>query len=490
MITRLSAKWIVGYQNGAHCLYEDAQIVYEQGGKVLFVGHDYPGVVDDSIDLGNVLIGPGFIDLDAIVDLDSTVLAFDHQPGWKKGRLPSSAWQRRETYSNAQLDFNKRYAFNMLLLNGITTVMPITSILYREWAETYDEFVRTADIAVEAGIRAFLGPAYMSGYGVVNPDESVSMVFDEAKGLSGLRQAIHYIERLRADYPETIEGVLAPDRIEGCTPALLQETARAMRDLQCPVRLHSCQGEFELKMIDRLHQGKSSIEYMAEAGLLSRHLLLPHLQFLGGLTPTDARVNDELALIGESGASAVICPLVAGRHGKYFSGVSRFKQHGINLSLGTDTFPVDMIQNMHIGCILSRVNESNITEASALDYYNMATLGGAKALGRDDLGRLCEGSAADMIIFDFNNIYTGQNFDPITTMVINGNGRDIKGVIVNGVRRVWDGKLTHQEWDMALLHQQAQHQFDYFKSTYPERAFGSKSLDEIFPPSLPVHRRQ
>lgn len=422
-----------------------------------------------------------------MADLDSTVLAFDHQPGWKKGRLPASDWQRRETYSDTELDFNKRYAFSQLLLNGITTIAPITSILYREWAETADEFRRAADIAASLGVRAYLGPAYMSGYGVVNPDTSVGMRFDEQRGLKGLEDAVRYVEQLH-QYGDTIQGMLAPDRIEGCTPELLRQTARAMRALDCPVRLHSCQGEFEVDMIHELHHGMSSVELMAEHDLLDARLLLPHLQLLGGKHPSPEKIQRELALLGQSGASAVICPLVAGRHAKYFNCVSRFRDAGINISLGTDTYPPDMIQNMHVGAMLSRVTTGDITEASAADYYNMATLGGARALGREDIGRLCAGARADIMVFDFDGIHTGQVFDPITAMVINGNGRGVKGVIINGDKVVWDGQLVKPGLDLQQLHHQAQQQFDGFIASYPERSHRHPPVAEIFPPSFPTSR--
>ncbi|WP_445400963.1 amidohydrolase family protein [Zobellella sp. An-6] len=484
---KMTARYVIGFKDGGHHIYEQGELVY-RGDSVLFVGHGYQGQVDETQDMGNALLGPGFIDLDAVADLDSTVLAFDHQPGWQKGRLPAGDWQRRETYSDAELDFNKRYAFSQLLLNGITTIAPITSILYREWAETADEFRRAADIAESLGVRAYLGPAYMSGYGVVNPDGSLDMRFDEQRGLQGLEQAVRYVEELQGRHGDTIRGMLAPDRIEGCTPELLRQTASAMRALDCPVRLHSCQGQFELDMVHELHNGMSSVELMAENGLLDHRLLLPHLQYLGGKHSTPEKVERELALLGQAGANAVICPIVAGRHSKYFHGVRQFRQAGINLSLGTDTFPPDMIQNMHIGAILSRVESNDITAASSADYYNMATLGGARALGREDIGRLCPGSRADIMVFDFDRIHTGQVFDPITTMVINGNGRDIKGVIVNGDKVVWDGQLVKAGLDVQELHHQAQRQFERFMTSYPERCHRHPPLAEIFPPSFPLSR--
>lgn len=83
-VTRLRAAWVVGYRDGDHCLLADGEVVW-QGERILFVGFDYPGEVDEEINAGNCLVGPGFIDLDALGDLDTTVLAFDNQPGWKKG---------------------------------------------------------------------------------------------------------------------------------------------------------------------------------------------------------------------------------------------------------------------------------------------------------------------------------------------------------------------------------------------------------------------
>ncbi|MDP5292514.1 chlorohydrolase family protein [Oceanimonas sp. CHS3-5] len=485
-IIKMTARYVIGFKDGGHHIYENGELVY-QGDRILFAGHGYEGPLDETQDMGNALIGPGFIDLDALSDLDSTVLAFDNQPGWKKGRLPASDWQRRETYSSDELDFNKRYAFTQLLLNGITTIAPITSILYREWAETADEFHRAADIAASLGVRAYLGPAYMSGYGVVNPDGSLDMRFDEQRGLKGLEEAVRFAEQLD-QYGDTISGMLAPDRIEGCTPELLRQTADAMRTLDCPARLHSCQGQFELDMVHELHNGLSSVQLMAEYGLLDRRLLLPHLQYLGGKHSTPEKVQRDLALLGQAGVNAVICPIVAGRHSKFFHGVRQFQQAGINLSLGTDTFPPDMIQNMHMGTILSRVESNDITAASAADYYNMATLGGARALGRDDLGRLCAGAKADIMVFDFDSIYTGQNFDPITTMVLNGNGRDIKGVIINGEKVVWDRQLVKVNIDLQAMHHQAQQQFERFMTSYPERCYQHPPLQEIFPPSFPLSR--
>ena len=81
----LTARWLIGYdkKNACHQLLEWGEIVIERD-RVIFVGYDYSGEVADRVDFGEAVISPGFIDLDALADLDTTILGFDNQPGLEK----------------------------------------------------------------------------------------------------------------------------------------------------------------------------------------------------------------------------------------------------------------------------------------------------------------------------------------------------------------------------------------------------------------------
>src|SRR5215813_4263673 len=240
MRTRLTADWVVGHANGRHCLIEHGEVVY-QDARIVFVGQDFPGEVDVTHVCGKALIAPGFIDLDALSDLDTTILAFDNQPGWRKGRVWPQSYMNRgpyEMYTPEELAFQKRYAFAQLLRNGITTALPIASLFYREWGETPEEFVSAADIASELGLRVYLGPAFRSGNQVVNANETIGAYFDEARGLAGLELAIEFCRTQEGRHGGLVRAMLAPDRIETCTPELLHRTAAASRELDVPVRLH------------------------------------------------------------------------------------------------------------------------------------------------------------------------------------------------------------------------------------------------------------
>jgi cytosine/adenosine deaminase-related metal-dependent hydrolase len=82
----VSARWVVGHRNSQHCLIENGEVVFDDG-VIVFVGRGYPGQVARRVDYGQALLGPGFIDLDALSDLDTTILGYDNQPAMLKGRV-------------------------------------------------------------------------------------------------------------------------------------------------------------------------------------------------------------------------------------------------------------------------------------------------------------------------------------------------------------------------------------------------------------------
>jgi cytosine/adenosine deaminase-related metal-dependent hydrolase len=123
---------------------------------------------------------------------------------------------------------------------------------------------------------------------------------------------------------------------------------------------------------------------------------------------------------------------------------------------------------------------------SAADYYTAATIGGADALGRPDLGRLMPGALADFTIFDLTGDHLGQFIDPIQTMVLSGTGRDITTVIVDGRVVMRDRELPGVDIDAMRL--RAQDQFGRLIATYPERSHLHPPVEEIFSPSFPIRR--
>lgn len=476
--TLMTAAWVVGHEAGEHVLMPRGEVVY-QDGEILHVGHGFPGDVDERIDCGQALIAPGFIDLDALSDLDTTILSFDNHPAWRKGRVWPKSYMDAgpyEMYSLEELVFQKRHAFGQLIRNGVTTALPIASLYYREWGETVEEFEGAADAAAELGLRVYLGPAYRTGNPHVLPDGGIELFFDEQRGLKGLEDAIAFCGRMEGRHGGLVRTMLAPDRIETCTVGLLRRTSSAGRELGVPVRLHCSQGEFERQTVGRLH-GMSSVEWLDSLDFLTDRTLLPHGTHVSPsrFAPGPGR---DLEIVAERGAVIVHCPLVAARFGNGLESFASYRARGIRMGLGTDTSPPDMLLNMQIGLMVCRIAEGRADVCRAEDYFDAATLGGADALGRADLGRLAPGCRADLVVWDLAGPDLGQVIDPIQTLMISASGRDARTVVIDGRTVMRERQIPGI--DPVADAVRAQRQFEGLMQKYPQRTFGHPPASEIF----------
>ncbi len=105
------------------------------------------------------------------------------------------------------------------------------------------------------------------------------------------------------------------------------------------------------------------------------------------------------------------------RYGRALESFPKYRAAGVKFALGTDSFPPDMIRNIDIGVHMPKVIDGRQDAGNAADIYRAATLGGAQALGRDDLGRIAVGAKADMIIVDLTGPRVGMIEDPIRTLL-------------------------------------------------------------------------
>jgi cytosine/adenosine deaminase-related metal-dependent hydrolase len=483
MRTRLTADWVVGFGGTSHELWSQGEVVFE-GDTILHVGRDFDGHVDRTVDYGRALISPGLIDLDALGDLDSGVLAFDDDK-FAIGRLWSEDYLRegaREAYTGDEEVFKYRYAFTQLIRNGITTALPITSMYYRKWAERYDEFAAVAALAIELGLRVYLGPCYMSGITYARRDRSLHQHWDEASGLAGLEQALAFFRDFDGAGQGLVRGLLAPDRIETCTPELLQRTAAAGAELRAPMRLHCCQAAYEFETVRRL-RGTTPLGWLEALGLLNERAILPHGIYLSGHPRVSDRSDDDWRRLTASGATVAHCPVVFARTGEALDSFGRYKSAGINLGLGSDTWPPDLLHNMQIGLYVARVMEGDATRTTTADVFDAATLGGARALGREDLGRLCAGAQADIVVFDLGGAHHGPRFDPRKNQRLAGRGRDCRASYIRG-RPVMEDFRVHGA-DEAVLQRQADVQYAKLLASQRARAFDKPPLDRLLRPVFP-----
>lgn len=466
----LRADWLIADTAEGRRLMQDSEVVIEDD-RVLYVGKHFDGDLSARYDMGAALIAPGLVDLDALSDLDTTLLAHDNWPSERKGRVWPQSYVDRgpyEMYDPAELVAQKRFAFGQLLLNGITSAAPIASLFYRAWGETVAEFTAAAEAAEDMGLRVWLGPAYRSGGMVVDAQGQMAATFDEGRGLQGLQDAVAFATAIQGR--ALVSPMLAPDRVETCTKDLLTRTMSAAEALDCPVRLHMAQGEMELRTVRNLH-GMTAPAWLDELGCLSPRLLAPH---------ATVATDDDLDRYADKGVTVVHCPLVSARHGGALRSFAGLRNRGINVAMGTDTAPPDMVLNMAVGMMACRLVEGHDSVRSA-DMFDAATMNGARALRRNDIGVLRAGGKADIAVFDMADRHMAPRIDPVQTLILGATGRVTRATIVDGRVSMRDGEVAGI--DMAAARAAMQAQFDRLVAKYPERTLGHPALADIFPPT-------
>ena len=484
MKTKIQASYVIGFQNQDHVIFKNGEVVYEDD-RILFVGHNYPDPVDQVMDAGNAIVAPGFIDLNALGDIDHDLIHLEAPPKIQKNLLWSEEYYLKgphEVMTAEEEAFKSLYAYTQLILHGITTAMPITSVFYKKCAETYEELEAAVHHAGKLGLRIYLGPSYHCGARVVKSDGTIEVYWNEEEGKKGLKRAVDFVKNFDGAYGGLVRGMLAPERIETQTPAVLQESKRYSDELGCPIRLHAAQGAFEYGWIRR-HYGKTPVHFLSDLGFLGERTSIPHATYITGYSDVhDHPVSDDLALLGNSKTTVIHCPLIIGRHGNALEDFARYARAGVNLALGTDTFPPDMFQNIRLGSTMAKNQIKSPVGCSYADFYRAATLGAAKALGREDLGRLAPGAKADMIIIDFSGLHFGVVDDPLRTLIISARGSDVKTTIIDGKVVMQDRKIEGIDFDW--LQQKGQAYFEKMRLGYCERDYQHLPQDELFPSSF------
>jgi cytosine/adenosine deaminase-related metal-dependent hydrolase len=189
-------------------------------------------------------------------------------------------------------------------------------------------------------------------------------------------------------------------------------------------------------------------------------------------------------MLADSGATVVHAPYKYAKMGIKFESFARYRAADINIAIGTDTYPQDMIHEMRWAALMTRLADESFTVGKPREVYDAATLGGAAHLGRDDIGRLAVGAKADIIVIDLLQVHYGAVYDPIASLVECGSGRDVETVIVDGQVLVEGGKAVG--FDESAMLREVQAESEKFWQSVPEWHWTAKTVEEIVPPSYPM----
>lgn len=442
----IDAGWLIAWDGRQHVAIQGGRLVYA-GDRILFAGDAFDPAcpaAGRTIAAGDKLVTPGLVNLHCIANLDAQILRSDSRaPSVPKpmahvlGPPGTHYWDEEDLRASAD------YAVATMLKSGTTSFAMITGGAAKLWDEHEAEPLAVADAADRFGVRAWVAHFYREAVDGVHPDGTPERVWDRRRAQEGLDRAVALVKHLHARVHPRLTGFLFPYQAGNCSADLLQETMRQSRLLGgVHVRTHVAEYAHDVDASMARH-GKPPLQWLLETGLVGPQVCWTHaIRF---------RDFSEIEALARSGTSVCHCPVVNAREGDALNSFDRYRDAGLNLGIGTDTFPPDLVEEMRIGSLLCKVVEGRRGAGRVADFFHAATVGGATALGRPDLGRLAAGAAADICIWDIGSLRHGIGDDPMRSFVHFASGRDCDTVIVAGREVLKSGRVPDLDED-ELMH--------------------------------------
>lgn len=437
----IAGKYLLAMREGRQVLLQD-HYVYVDGAHIEAVTRDAPGagVRVERIDHG--LVVPGFVNLHAHCIRGGLFRGIpddlDIEPFVPKLvyniLLPLTAIAANEL-STAELRAVKALGVVDLLKGGSTTVLD----MWHHGQEVFFDVARVIGLRnigalfIMSASNARLGadgfPIWDFGNdGFAQLDRSVALFRARDEGRDGLAQV-----------------AIGPHATVTYLPELLRECRRAADDLGCLLTTHFAQTPQELALL-RARYGMGPAEYARDTNLLGPRVILAH---------AGCASDKDLGILAATGTHVANCAVSFAREGISFP-YARFARAGVNTGIGTDSHGMDVIGELRITGLLSKQYAGKAHAGTAHELLRAATVAGADALGRPDLGRIKTGAKADILVYDMFKPHLQPVWVPLKNLVWKGHGGDLSFAMVQGEPVLRDGRLLKvNETDIMRLAAQA-----------------------------------
>lgn len=301
--------------------------------------------------------------------------------------------------------------------------------MVRSGTTTYaDMYYFESDIAAEtkrAGVRAVLGE---------------TMIDFPAPDNKTWAEAVNYVRAFAAKYKgdALITPALAPHAPFTVSREHLIEVRKLATELGVPILIHLSETKDELRQVAERTGGQTPGQYLESIGFLGEDVLAAHGVWL---TPS------EISLLASRKVGVAHCPESNMMLASGVAPVTALLAAGVKVGLGTDgpagsNNNLDMIEEMASAARLQKITQRDPKVMSARQVLEMATIGGARALGLDSkIGTLEAGKRADVIVVDLRGINTQPVYSIESAIVYSASGHDVFATIIDGQIVMLDGRL-------------------------------------------------
>ena len=226
-----------------------------------------------------------------------------------------------------------------------------------------------------------------------------------------------------------------------------RELAAASRELRRPLHVHVSETKREHDECIARH-GKTPIAYLAETGLLDCGAYAAHCVWC---------TDDDFKIMRERGVTLVHNPTSNMKLGSGFARIPEALAAGVRVALGTDGCAsndnLDMFEEMHLAALLHKGRLCDPTVVGAWDVIEMASVNGARALGREKSGEIAVGNVADLCLVDLDRLHLTPALDLPNLIVNSMHASDVVMTMV-------DGEILYDcgQWP-SINHERARYDF-------------------------------
>jgi cytosine/adenosine deaminase-related metal-dependent hydrolase len=473
MTVKIEGGTVIGFDGESHRIIQDGVVVFDEE-QIIHVGKSYQGRVDEKVDAGGKLVTPGFINTHshAHTPLSPHHLTVDIplDPYYQHAGIGMHIARRgatREPRTEEESSKIKKLSLVKRLLSGTTT--------YVEVGGGNENLVRLTE---EVGIRGYIAPGYKSASWCFDEEGRFGYEWDEEKGWKGLDAAVQFIERHHCTVHDRVMGMLFPAQVDTCAPDLFSATREKADELGVGIQTHVGQRLIEFQEIVRRHL-KTPIQFLHSTGLLGPDFIAGHCIFASGHSRTSWPGYGDQCLLAETGSSIAYCPVVFTRNAVAMESFGNNMRLGVNMTIGTDNYPQDIVNEMRWASMLSKVVDFDRTSASSAETFNAATLNASKALRRTDIGRLQKGVKPDIVILNLQTTRIAPVYDPIKSMVNAATSNNVETVYCDGRLLVDQGKVLGVDEPKLLAEVQEIADIDWKR--VPDWDYAERELKEYAP---------
>ena len=229
---------------------------------------------------------------------------------------------------------------------------------------------------------------------------------------------------------------LAPCSPFSVSPELLRQSALLARQYGVRLHTHLCETRDEERFMLRTHHMRP-LEFMDSLGWTG-----PDVWYAHGIHFND----EELRQLSKTGTGVAHCPI---SNMKLSSGVARIPEMlelgvpvGLAVDGSTSNDSSSLLEELRVCYLLHRLHSSG-KAPSGYQILKMATQGGARLLGREDIGSLAVGKCADFFLVDSRRLeLVGGEYDPSSVLATVGLRGPVDYTVVDGKIAVKEGRLT------------------------------------------------